>query len=245
MRTLYGDCRELVQTHARAMDGLLDKLPEGIRKELVDLKTSINEKLSKFPPLDQVPAANELGWMVERLAESVNHLTEYTGQMMDRLRTTAEKLSGQTTAYNELKGKVDAKEFIAKDAVKEMCDLAAKEAVEKIQPEIAAARKATLDHAGLPEAPEKILALPAKEFNEAVDQAKANLKAGEEKGLSLGTAEAPGKGAGLLKKMLWISAQEFAGEMKIIADVLPAKVEAPDPLKTGDDKNKPVKGGVF
>ena len=42
---------------------------------------------AKLPPLDMVPAADQIGWMVNNLVDSVNRLTEYSGEMLKKIGT--------------------------------------------------------------------------------------------------------------------------------------------------------------
>lgn len=217
--------RNLYKTNITALNGILDKLPESLRGEMKALHDSLNEKLSKLPPIEQVAGANQAGWALECLSDTVNRVQAYAQGLMDKLSQLGTEYAGKLTELNGMKAQVTAGELLTKDKVTVLVDSAREEGKKLVQPEIMALRKKSVELAGLPLPPDNILQLPTAEFEPALTAAQANVAKMGERGLKIG-----GKGENWVRQSAWMPASEFAGQMKTIEEFLPASQGTVDPL---------------
>ena len=193
-----------------------------------DLTAALKTQLAQLDELDKLPETDAGAAFVAALGRQ----QEWAQRLFDDLQTARTALATTTTSLNELTGRVTAGELVEKAKVVERCDLARTEALESVQPEIAALRqKAVL---GLPALPEQVLKLPVAEFNSAVTAAQANLKTATTRGLRL-----DGKGAKFLARALFLRQDAFATELAELEDA-GALGKTKDPLETGPDLELPA-----
>ncbi len=213
-------------------------MPPAMKEMLTKLKTQMNEFLGGLEPLDAVPAAEQLNWAMRSLAttcERVGFVMDQVNGIVKCYGTCNLELCGAKEELNGFRAKVKDNLLIPKETVTSSVEAAREEGRAAMLPEIVGSRKTSLELAGLPDPGEAILKLPATEFNSAREQAVKNLAALAGKGLTLGTAEKPGRGAKLVKDAVWKKADEFAGSMSLIEDLklgeaAPAPGTRPDPL---------------
>ena len=105
--------------------------------------------------------------------------------------------------------------------------------VDSVMPNVIALRKSQIELAGLPVPADPVLSAKAEEYDASLSAAKANLATLAAKGMKLG-----GKGDAWVKQTVWLGTAEFAGQMKIIDDLVPATPVGADPLLG----NKPAEG---
>lgn len=224
---LLKSVRGLYERELNALDKVLASATGAIKEELTALRTSLNEQLAKLPPLDQVPAAQDAAWAMNALENFVARFNEVFTSYSERLN----KIGQTVTSMNSYEERIKSGDLVTKDAAKAAADIARQEGIESMKPEVIATRKTILETAGLPVPDDKILSLPATEFNALHADVAKNLKAAEAKGMSL-----KGKGAAFLKTNLWRKETEFAGEMTKIEDLIGTAKQPeakPDPLLGG------------
>jgi hypothetical protein len=85
---------------------------------------------------------------------------------------------------------------------------------------VVAARKQSLELAGLPMPTDAVLALGQEEFASRQTQSKSNLETLAQRGIRLG-----GKGDAFARANAWSTATEFAGAMTLISDLMPTSGE--------------------
>ena len=73
---LHKFVKSFYETHATALNGIIDKLPENLRAELTGLRDSLNTSLAKLPPLEQVPAAQDAAWTFNSFADAIVRMQE-------------------------------------------------------------------------------------------------------------------------------------------------------------------------
>jgi hypothetical protein len=224
--------RQVVETQLTALNGVIDKFPENVRKDLQGLKDSLNGYLTKLQPLDQVPAAQEAAWAYNCLVNTISHSQEIINQLLTKLGDMGKGYATNETALNEFKEKIAKKELVDKDAVGVAVSQARKEGEDSLRPQIVAMRKSQIALAKLPDAPDDVLALNADDFTKRFDGAIANVRTAGEKKI---TSEP------WLKKTAWLDTPAFNGEMEIIADLVKPAAKAKDPLL--GNGNPPKKEG--
>jgi hypothetical protein len=200
---------------------LMDKLPDTLKGEIKALHDSLNEKLKSLPPIEQVAGAQQASWALECLSDTVQRVQTYAQGLFARLEQLGTEYAGKMTELNALKQQTEDGTFVSKDKAKELAATArqdgAKEATDRLKPELLGVRRKAIELAGLPPAPDAILELPQADFDPRLDAAKANVTKLGEKGLKLG-----GKGDSWVKSTAWLGATEFAGQLKTIEEILPA-----------------------
>lgn len=207
IKALVETVRASVKSQEAALSELKpEALPEPIRKSIEEIRASLNAQLKALEPLDQVPAAHEAAFAINCLVEAMTRMQEYAGQVFSRLQEMSKNLGSLTQSYNDLKARVDGGELVEKAKVDERCELARQQGVESARAEILELRRRVI--AGLPEAPESVLSLPAAEFAARVQEAQQNIKAASEKGLA-----PDGRGSRFLKRALWLKKEEFEREL--------------------------------
>src|ERR1035441_417571 len=93
-RAFYAD-------HIQALQGVLGKLPEGMRGELAQLKEKLSLQLEGLKPTDQVPAL-EAGNVLTALGDAVVRIQEYASGLMERLQQMSVGLAAKATEFNGL-----------------------------------------------------------------------------------------------------------------------------------------------
>ena len=224
---LHKFVKTFYETHATALNGIIDKLPENLRAELAGLRDSLNTSLAKLPPLEQVPAAQDAAWAFNSFADAIVRMQEYANGLLEKMNGLKTELSAKALALNGLEEKITKGELLDKTKVKEACDIARNEGAASMKPEIVATRKSALELAGLPVPGEDVLGLPADQYAPRVTAAKDNVAKLGEKGLKLG-----GKGATWVKQLAWLGATEFNGQLTALDEVVGAAPEkkTADPL---------------
>ena len=228
---LFAFFKEWGTTHLTALNGIVDKLPEGVRAEWQKMRDTLNDMLSKLKPIDQVPMAQDASYALNSFAATMANLMEYADSFRDRLNAMAVDIAGKATALNGFEQKVKDGELLTKASVDAALELARKEVKDQLTPSLTALRKNQISLAGLPEAPEATLTAAQADFDAAFGQASKNVKALTEKGFALN-----GKGSAWVKASAWMGETAFNGEMTKIADlVAPAAAAKPagDPLLGG------------
>ncbi len=221
--------KDFLGAQVAALDGILASVPETLQAKFKALKESFSEQLSKIPSAEQLGDNDTAAAL---FSASIVKAQDFAKELMSGVATLQKELGAQVTAHNELKEKLAKGDLIEKAKVTELCSLAKQEGVDSMKPEIAETRKMVLETARLPVPDEKVLNLPATEFNALHADAVKNIEAAKGKGLSLG-----GKGAGLLKGIIWNKVEAFNGEMTKIEDLI-GKTHTPDPLLGGGGDGK-------
>jgi hypothetical protein len=221
---LHKFVKSFYEAQATALNGLMDKLPEGLRTELKTLHDSINDSLKALPPLEQVPAANDAAWALNCFTDAMVRMQEYASGLMEKINSIKNELNAKATALNSLQGQVSQGDLVTRERLKELCDLARGEGASSLKPELIATRKGALELAGLPVPSEDVLALPAEQYQSRLNAAKDHLQKLTAKGLKLG-----GKGDGFVRQTAWLGATEFNGQISVLDDIIPAAPKA-DPL---------------
>jgi hypothetical protein len=212
--------RELYETHVTALHGIMDSVPEAVRGKFKELHDSMNASLKALPPMEQVPAAQEAGWALQTFANAMGQLAD----LADVVLSLKNELALKATALNGLETQIAGGDFVSKDKVKELCDLAREEGKKAVLPQVVAMRKQAVELAGLPMPADEVLSLGADQFDGRLTTAKENVAKLAAKGMKLG-----GKGEGWVKQTAWLAATEFAGQMSLIEDVLPVAKEGQPP----------------
>jgi len=210
--------------HSIALNGVIDSLPEGVRAEWQSLKDGLNATLAKLAPTDQVPAALEAGYALNRFSSAFADFVSYTDMLRDRLVAMGASLTKQTVALNGFETQLASGDLMPKEKFTPLIDAARSEGAATGLAGVTAARRSMIALAGLPEATPAILALGVAEFDAAVTLARGQVTTLAGKGLTLG-----GKGAAWVNDLAWVSAQAFQGQM--------TKIEE---LVTGSAKPAPV-----
>src|SRR5439155_24690591 len=157
---LHNVVKSFYETHATALKGIIDKLPENLRAELAGLRDSLSTSLAKLPPLDQLPAAQHAAWAFNSFADAIVRMQEYANGLLEKMNGLKTELSAKALALNGLEDKITKGELLDKTKVKEACDIARNEGAASMKPEIVATRKSALELAGLPVPGEDVLGLP-------------------------------------------------------------------------------------
>lgn len=207
-------CHEMFSTQITALNGLLDKVPDGLKTEYLAMRDKMNALLEKLQPLDQVPAAQDAAWALNSFARTITDLFEYIGVMRERMGQTLTSLAEKTTALNGLEEKVTKGELVDKTAAATAAQVAADAAIKPYAAEIGTMRKSQIALCKLPEAPDAILALPLERFNAAVEQAKTNLGTLGQRGFAVG-----GKGDAFVKQTAWMDQTAFQGANQTLTDL--------------------------
>lgn len=215
--------------HILALNGIIDKLPEGVRAEWQAMKDKLDAMLSKLKPTDQVPAALDASYALNSFAGTVASMLDYADSLRERLKLLAADLVDKTTALNGFEQKIKDGQLLTKAMVDAAIATAKNEATAALMPSIVSIRKGMIATCGLPEAEDGILNLPQADFDARLTQAKTNLTAMTGKGFALN-----GRGAAFVKATVWKDATAFNGAMEQIADLV-GKPGAPegDPLLGG------------
>lgn len=216
----------IVEPHIKALDGLMLKLPDAARPEILVLKNALNDQLEKMRPTDMVPAAQEANWALERLSGLCASLSDTVKNVLDRL-------AGQTVELCSYTDKTAKGELLAKPAVESLVQVARDEERKKLEPEIAAMRKSSIELCGLPAAPDAVMALPAADYTSRMTDATANVADMGKRGYKLG-----GKGDGFVKQYAWQTAKEFAGTMETLKDLLGEPAKKEEPLLGGGNQQR-------
>jgi hypothetical protein len=218
--------------HQTAMNGLIDKMPDGLKTEWLALKSGLNDILAKLKPIDAVPAAMDASYALNSFARTINDLMEYADNFRTRMGNFTTELNQKTTALNGLEKKITDGDLLPKDKYTPLIDTAREDGSKKTMELVTATRKTLIALAGLPDADPATLALGVPEFDAAVNTAKANLETLKKKGLVLG-----GKGDAWVKDLAWKTGTAFQGQMTKIEELVTGfKTPAggtPDPLLGG------------
>ena len=233
--------RGFFEQHVTALNGMLDKLPDPLKKEIQDLKDSLNAQLSKLPPLDQVPAAQDAGWAINSFCESWTRLNEYSAGLLQRLQKMATDIAAHGTALAGWDKKVADGELVPKTQVQELTAKSFADGVASVMPQVTAMREEQIALAGLPKAPKTILELGADKFKAAFEEARKNLKALTDLGFALN-----GKGKTWVEESTWLDGTAFQGQLAKINDLLPAAgARKPgDPMLGGGGRDTAPKAKV-
>src|SRR5438445_3379599 len=113
--------------HITTLNGIMDKLPGAIRPEFEALKTGINAQLATLPPTDQVPAALDANYALDRLSAAIQYVGDMATGLVEKVKNLADKNLGLQTSLNGFEEKVTKGELIAKDKVAESVGLAREE----------------------------------------------------------------------------------------------------------------------
>jgi hypothetical protein len=213
----------IITPHVVMLLGMMDKVPDAMKAGVKKLHDDMNEFLSGFGPMEQVPAAQAAGWAMDSLIYALSRF----GESLDGIKGMLTTSMTMQTELNGLKGQIKDGLLIPKETVQSSIELAKDEGRKSLLPEIAASRKSMVELAGLPNPGESILGLPQADFTGRLDQAKKNVTALAERGMKLG-----GKGDAWVKQNAWMASEEFAGSMKLIEDLHPKTTATPgaDPL---------------
>lgn len=206
---------QLGTAQVTALNGLLDKVPENLKSEYLGLRDQMNGLLTKLPPLDQVPAANEASWALNSFANTIGNLFQYIEDFRVRFDGMIGKMTSAQTALNGLNEQVTKGELLPKDKVQLAVDGAVTNAVAPLKAEIAAMRKSAVSLCGLPDAPDTVLGAASADFEGALAQAKTNLATCVAKGMALDA-----KGDNFIRKTVWGTAEALNGEMKTIEEMI-------------------------
>ncbi len=224
--------RELGTTQVTALNGLFDKAPDAIKTEISVMREKLNTLLKGLPPLDQVPGAMEASTALNSFGNTIASMFEYMDYVRTRVENMVTDFAKTSTALNGLQARVTGGELIEKTTADAALDQAKTDAVNAatapLMAQIAGLRKESISLCGLPEAPEAILSQSADAFTTSLAQAKKNLATCQARGFSI-----TGKGAGFVKKTVWMDETAFNGEAKAIEDLVGTSPAAnrPDPFK--------------
>jgi len=207
------------ETQIVSLNGILEKLPEALRPDMLKIKEALDEQLKKLGPIDQVPAAQDAGWALMSLSDAVTRANDLVSNLMARITAISTDLSTRTLSLNAMEDKLTKKELLTKDEAKTLADAARTEGAKSVLPQIIALRKGQVELAGLPTATDEILG--GEDFQVRFDACKANVAALSAKGLKLG-----GKGEKLVKDTAWLTATEFAGRLETFSDIIGAPAAA-------------------
>ena len=197
-------------SHVTALNGILDKLPEGLKAEFTSLRDGLTAQLEKLPSADGTEAAQ-----LPAFAEAWSRLAEYTNSLRDRMNTLTAKLADQATALHGLQEQIAAGAYLTKEKATEACAVARSEGAAGVRGELLATRKEALELCGLPVPGEAVLGLPSAEYSGRLAAAKEQVGKLKAKGLALG-----GKGSAWVSSMAWLGATEFNGQMTALEEVI-------------------------
>lgn len=217
----------VIQPHATALQGIMDKLPEALKPDFKRLKDDIDEQLRKLAPTDQVPAALDASYALQSLSSTLERVNEYATGLIKKVRDMTETLATQTSALQGFNDRVTSGELVTKATATELCGTARKEALDSMKPTILAMRKQQVELAGLPMPTDELLGSDEPVFAARFGEAKANLVAFGKRGLKVG-----GKGTAIITDMAWLPASECAGRLNAYEDIL-GKERTGDPLIGG------------
>lgn len=219
-------------TQITALNGILDKVPEPMKKDFTTIRDALVAKKTEIDALlGTVPADEDAVTALQGFFMGFTKLREHTDGLMTSLQAALTANATTTTALQGLQKQVTDGELLAKDKVKPLTDSAFQQGVDSILPQLTALRKSSIALAGLPDnAPADLLALPADKFEAAVTVAKANVKTlTDEFGFAL-----QGTGESWIKDCAWQDATAFQGSVTKIKALLPAKNKpVGDPLLGG------------
>lgn len=224
----------IIRPHATALQGIIDKLPEGLRADFVRLKKDMDDTLAKLPPTDQVPAALDVSYALQSFCNTFERMQNYMNELTTRMTTIAKEASDKAAAYQGQLDKITNGELITKAAATELCTAARAQERDAMKPTIVGMRKQQIELAGLPLPTDELLGLPEAEYTPRFDAAKANVAALSERGFKL-----KGKGDGLVKELAWHTAEAFQGKLTAFGDVLGAPARSGEPLLGAPPGNTP------
>lgn len=225
----------LAQTQVTALNGVLDKLPEALKKDFLVLRDSLQSQQTALLELFATPPANEDATLVlQGMATAFTKAQDFCGTLLAQLQASVATFQTSHTALQGLQAKIDGKELLAPGQVKELTDAAFQNGVASVMPQVTAMRKSTIALAGLPDAPEAILTLDAPAFEASVTRAKTHLGIlGEKFGFALN-----GRGDSWIKENIFQDETAFGQTVKKISDVLPASPGGDPLLGTGAGAGK-------
>ena len=224
--------------HVTALNGILEKVPEGLKGEFTSLRDGLAAQLEKLPSADGTEAA-----AFPAFAEAWARLAEYTNGLRDRMGALTAKLTDQATALNGLQEQIAAGAYLTKEKATEACAVARSEGAAGVRVELLATRKEALELCGLPVPGETILGLPGSEYSGRLAGAKEQVAKLKAKGLTVG-----GKGGAWVSSMAWLGATEFNGQMTALEEVIgkaeigKAESRKADPLLGASGEVEKAKG---
>lgn len=234
---IYTGFRENLEGQKTALTKMKEKAgATAVATEIQSLIDGLNTQLTALPPLDQVPLAMEAAGALNWMLDAISRTQEYANSLMVKLQNLGETLNTKMGELSALNTKIENKDLLPKETVTEACNTAKQAGIDSCKDEILASRKKAVELAGLTEATPELLAKPMKEFNEAVEQAKANLTIAGKSGMKLG-----GKGDGFLKKFLWSKTTEFNSELDTVREFAGQKKTGVNPGAGGALETEPEK----
>lgn len=240
----------------------MDDLGEPFATLFANVKQQMNGLLSKLPPTDGVPAAQEAGWILNCLMSSLTNtqlMLNHTGMRMKELATrnsASDPAALQGAVDKAIEDKIAAGEIIKKDIHLSLCSNAKSEGLtegeQKVRDEIAAKekkgqliaeRKNFLTTNGLP-LPAEDAALDGTddEFKARTETAKARVEKLKGHKVALNSPVMP---------YVWADEKEFKGvetaltAQRASAGAPPAEPLATPPGGSTGDKAKDKKAPIF
>lgn len=215
-----------------SLNGILDKVPEPMKKSFTDLRDALQAKRTELETmLATVPADDDAGTALNNFLTGYMKLREHCDGLMTSCQAALATNATTGTALQGLQKQVTDGDLISKAKVTELTTKAHEDGVASVMPLITGMRKSAVALAGLPEAGEDVLKLPADQFDTRLKAAQANVKSMTDTfGFALN-----GKGTEWVKECAWQEGTAFQGSMKKIEALLPARASG----GTGD----PMLGG--
>jgi hypothetical protein len=215
---IHAIVKGIIDPTTTALNGMLDKVPPAMKGEIKGLHDKFNVLLGALGPIEQVPAAQEIGWAMERLVDCVNRLGELKDGLMAKMGTL-------TSEYNGLQAQIGT-ELLKKSEVAALLADAEERGRKSMLPAIVAGRKKTIETCGLPHPSDEILNAEEAIFTARLAEAEGQAKKLTDKGLKKGTKS----GDAWLSKC-WQTAAEFAGTMTLLDDLkVGTGTPGPEPL---------------
>lgn len=212
-----------------ALNGIIDKLPEGVRKDFTTMRDALQGRQTEVEALfATVPADDDAATAFNGVMGVFTKLQDHCTAMMSNLQSALTAFQGTQTALQGFEKQIKDKELMNKDDVKSLTDASFQRGADSILPMVVSMRKSSVTLCGLPDMTEAQLKLPADQFDALLALGKKNIGALKEKfGFALN-----GRGDSWVKKHGYEDDTTFTETVKSIESVLPPG-RAGDPMFGG------------
>jgi hypothetical protein len=165
----------------------LDNVPEESKPFISALKKDVDAALVKLAdrPTEQVPAAGEASWMLQRMAEAFTYLQDLNARFISQMEAMTKQFGLKVERVNELEGKLSKKELLAREDAEAEAKSAVDKALadERARVKLMGDRRAALCEANLPVAPDEVLAGDESFFKALRTESEARHKQLKEMGV--------------------------------------------------------------
>ncbi len=221
---LFKEVRGFFETTITQLNGVDASLPDALKLQVKSMRDGMNSVLAKMPPLDQVPAAMDLSYVMNHVREMVTRCNEICATALNNMNKLSLDSHNSLTSLNsqvsDYANRVKEGKLMPKESVEGLIEAARKQEREAIAKESKLlGERRTLLMSASAVLPLEDASLLGTEEEFTARQAEAKRRTDlltAETGLSLNS-----KGGPIIAKLAWGPKEEFESQLALFKDLVP------------------------